>query len=301
MKFRFLKDWFSFSRGERRGAIFLASLLVLLLLIPLFLRYCSSPKVADANVEQLREYASYVEENMSAQPIDTVRTETSVKPSAISFTFDPNTIARDSLLLLGFSPKQSDAIIKYRERGSGFRTPADFLKLNVITERQRERLQPFVSVNPTLAKKSSFQRDTFSRTTSYSRPLIMVELNTADTALLRTLPGIGAYSAKKIVDYREALGGYVAIEQLLEINNFGQERLQKLESRITVDLNKVQRFELKEENMEVMRKHPYVGAYAARGIVQYVKRKGVPVSIDELSNNNIITSLQARKLQPYVK
>ena len=47
-----------------------------------------------------------------------------------------------------------------------------------------------------------------------------VVLNTADTTALKTIPGIGPYFARKIVQYGERLGGYVNIDQLDEIEDF---------------------------------------------------------------------------------
>ena len=299
MKTRFFKDWFSFSQGERKGIIFLVLLLLALLFLPpLFELFTGSEPAAD--MEYLREQVSKLGEAAAPQYDDLADNSTAANAAKL-FAFNPNTISRDSLLLLGFSPKQSDAIAKYRERGYGFRTAADFLKLNVITEKQRERLRAYVSISPAFAEKTFGKGDSAAQK-NYEKPQpAVVELNTADTALLRTLPSIGAYFAKKMVEYRESLGGYVSAEQLLEIPNFGHERLQRLSGRITVDASKVQKFELSEDSYELMRRHPYVGAYAARGIVQFAKRKGSPATLEELSANNVITSPQAQRLRVYVK
>ena len=51
------------------------------------------------------------------------------------FYFDPNTIPHDSLLMLGFSPKQASVIENYRRRG-GFRTAEQFLRLYVVSNHQ---------------------------------------------------------------------------------------------------------------------------------------------------------------------
>ncbi|MDR0687921.1 MAG: helix-hairpin-helix domain-containing protein [Prevotellaceae bacterium] len=303
---RFLKDWMTFSKGERRGILALGALLLLLLLAPLFCRVFLRPKLSDGDLAQLRLYASRL--GTAAQPQFDQLAESAVeKPpqprGGQAFRFDPNAISADSLALLGFSPKQAAAIVRYRERGGRFRTAADFLKLGVITDRQRERLQAYVDVAPLpsrdFPRKDSALRFGAARAAvaEASQP---VELNTADTALLRTLPGIGAHFAQKIVEYREQLGGYTSAEQLLEIKNFGHERMQRLANRVTVDASLVQRFALSEENLALMRRHPYLGAYTARGIAQYAKRKGSAATLDELLKNNLITSLQAERLRVYV-
>ncbi|MBR1950609.1 MAG: helix-hairpin-helix domain-containing protein, partial [Bacteroidales bacterium] len=48
------------------------------------------------------------------------------------FAFDPNTITGDSLQLLGFSARQAQSILKYRNKGGKFRYREDFAKLYVV-------------------------------------------------------------------------------------------------------------------------------------------------------------------------
>ncbi len=301
MKKRFLKDFFSFTRGEQQSIMVLAALLLVLIALPLVIRHCATQK-APSEVERLRQLANRLGEAAPPQYDQLADTKTygggRKKAEQPAFTFDPNTIGRDSLLLLGFSPKQTDAILKYRGRGSGFRSAADFFKLGVITDRQRERLQAYALVAPR-ADAKSFVRDTLARKTYTPRP--PVELNSADTAMLNALPGIGAYLSQRIVEYREQLGGYASLEQLLEIRYFDAEKLQRLAPRLTLDTQQLRQLELIPENLDLMRRHPYIGAYAARGIAQLAKRKGGPATLDELVQNNILTADKAEKLKPYVK
>jgi competence protein ComEA len=51
----------------------------------------------------------------------------------------------------------------------------------------------------------------------------VVELNAADSAKLTTIDGIGGAFAKRIIYYRERLGGFIAKEQLKEV--FGIDEL----------------------------------------------------------------------------
>lgn len=297
----------AFSKGERRGVLVLGALLLLLLLVPPIYRRFVRPKPTDSDLALLRRHAEQL--STTAQPQFEQLAESAVErhpapKGAQAFRFDPNTIPVDSLELLGFSPRQAAAIARYRERGGQFRSAADFLKLGVITDRQRERLASYIDVAPPppkdFPKRDSAQRFRPAAATAAEMPQ-PVELNAADTALLNTLPGIGKYFAQKIVEYREQLGGYTSAEQLLEVKNFGHERMQRLAGRVSVDTLAVRRFTLSEENLELMRRHPYIGAYAARGIAQLAKRKGSAVTLDEALKNNLITSLQAEKLKAYVR
>jgi DNA uptake protein ComE-like DNA-binding protein len=302
---RFLKDWLNFSKGERRGVLALGTLLLLLLLAPPVYRACFRSKLSDSDISELRQHADRLNEAAQSQLEQLAESAVEKAPKQRQskvFKFDPNTISADSLEVLGFSPKQANAIVRYRERGGRFRTADSFLKLGVITDKQKSRLQSYINIAPPAAgsfpKKDSAWHP---RAKTEVAAVQLVELNAADTALLCTLPGIGKYFAQKIVEYREQLGGYTSAEQLLEIKNFGSERIQRLANRVSVDTSMVRKFALSEKNLELMRRHPYLGAYAARGVAQYAKRKGSAATLDELIKNNLITSQQAEKLKAYVR
>lgn len=61
-----------------------------------------------------------------------------------------------------------------------------------------------------------------------------VDLNTADSAALETLPRIGPETAKKIIDYRDAHGPFTSIDQLLEVPGIGQKTLDGLRDSASV-------------------------------------------------------------------
>lgn len=135
----------------------------------------------------------------------------------------------------------------------------------------------------------------------------MCNLNTADSAALVKLYGIGGYYAKKILRYREALGGsFVDVRQLLEIEGFTQERFAGIEKNIFVNGSDVKGFSVLNADRKLLEQHPYIGPYAARGIVTYLKLKGKEYFkgelhlLEELVKERVITAENADKLRGYL-
>ncbi|WP_051297695.1 ComEA family DNA-binding protein [Brevibacterium album] len=61
-----------------------------------------------------------------------------------------------------------------------------------------------------------------------------VDLNTADSAALETLPGVGPVTAQAIIDHREAHGGFASVEELIEVSGIGEATLGRLRDLVAV-------------------------------------------------------------------
>lgn len=135
----------------------------------------------------------------------------------------------------------------------------------------------------------------------------MCNLNTADSAALVKLYGIGGYYAKKIIRYREALGGsFVDVRQLLEIDGFTQERFAGIEKNIFINSGEIKGFSILNAERKALEQHPYIGPYAARGIVTFLKVKdkktfkGDLHLLEELVREKVITAENADKIRGYL-
>ncbi len=67
-----------------------------------------------------------------------------------------------------------------------------------------------------------------------TKPLTMVNLNTATSAELETLPGIGAKVAARIIEYRQKKGPFKKIEELMNVQGVGEKSFLKLRPQLTV-------------------------------------------------------------------
>lgn len=173
-----------------------------------------------------------------------VRQMREMKRRTETFRFNPNTVSVEDLQRLGFSEKQAQTIDNYRQKGGRFRRKSDFAKSFVVSDSVFSRLEQFIDIPP-------------------------VDINRADSAAFDDLPGIGGYFAKKIVEYRKALGGYSYPEQLMDIRNFDREKFDALSDLICCSPPK-DSFDLWTLPPDSLRMHPYIRSWqTARAIVLF--------------------------------
>jgi competence protein ComEA len=72
-------------------------------------------------------------------------------------------------------------------------------------------------------------------------PAAPVNLNTATQAQLELLPGVGAATAKRILDYRQKNGGFKKAEELMNIKGIGEKSFLRLKPHVTVVSEKAER------------------------------------------------------------
>ena len=202
------------------------------------------------------------------------------------FPFDPNTADSTQLLRLGLAPWQVRNIYKYRAAGGIYRQPRDFARLYGLTAGQYRRLEPYIRISddyrPAAEAYPAEPRPAYVRdTTRYPlklKPGQHVALNTADTALLKRVPGIGSGFARAIVRYRERLGGFYSTAQLMEIGNFPQSAL----PYFTADPSLCRKLNVNRLTLSQLRRHPYIGFYQAKTIIDHRRLHGPLRSLDAL-------------------
>lgn len=115
------------------------------------------------------------------------------------------------------------------------------------------------------------------------RAITIVDLNTADTTLLKQLPGIGSAFAKRIVDYRDKLGGYCESEQLLEVYKMDTARYEGIKDYVKIDsLFTPNKLKINSDAFKVLLKHPYLEYNDVKKIVNHREQKGMIISWEQL-------------------
>lgn len=221
------------------------------------------------------------------------------------FTFDPNKADSTQLRRLGLQPWQVRNIYKYRARGGVYRRKSDFARLYGLTKGQYKRLEPYISISeeygPAAEIFSSEPEKAFVRdTVRYPLKIKIGEhiaLNTADTAQLKRVPGIGSHFAAAVASYRNRLGGYYSTQQLKEINGFPLEAL----AYFTADASQTIRIDANKATLQQLRRHPYIGYYLARTIIEHRRLHGSINSFDDLKLYRDFTPEVIERLKYYLE
>ena len=195
------------------------------------------------------------------------------KPEPELFQFDPNTISHADLVRLGFSERQAQVIENYRNKGGKYTSPRDFAKMYVVDSAMYVRLEPFIKIRK-------------------------LDLNTADSLALIGLRGIGPYYAHKILEYRRSLGGvFTSKEQMLEIDGMDAERLEGFAKMVEVGRARPF-FTIWDADRAQLSRHPYIGSYAAKGIIRYKSVTDTAAwSLEGLVENGVIKAADAERLR----
>jgi len=128
-------------------------------------------------------------------------------------------------------------------------------------------------------------------------PLNPMELNSVDSTELVSLPGIGPYYASRIMRYREQLGGYVSVTQLMDIDGLPDSLVKWFFIEDSVPYRKLL---VNSESLSSLRKHPYMNFYQARAIVEFRRDRGKLKGPEQLSILDEFTDQDLERLIPYL-
>ena len=177
--------------------------------------------------------------------------------------FDPNQLDVSGWSKLGFTEKQANVIVNYRDKNlkGSFRNIEDIEKCFVISPEKFSELKPYIQLNP--SNISSAVVAAPKQETDYSK----IDLNKITYKQLIEY-GFDERAAGSFVGFRKKLGGFVNTNQILDTYNIDKELTQKLINTAQLNTENIEKYSLVDAPEEWLKNHPYF-KYSADRIIFY--------------------------------
>ncbi len=182
------------------------------------------------------------------------------KPKIQYTYFDPNTLDLNGWQKLGFSEKQAQVIVNYRDKNlkGSFKTLEDVQKCFVISSEKFEELKPWIRLQ---VKENQREENELKGKEVSQTDFSKVDLNIITFKQLIEF-GFDEKGTASFLGFRKKLGGFVNKNQVLETYNLDKNLAKKLIEVSPLNSAKVQKYSLTNAPESFLKNHPYFRKYA---------------------------------------
>lgn len=128
------------------------------------------------------------------------------------------------------------------------------------------------------------------------------DLNQVDSIWLMQIYGIGPVLSKRIIKYRNLLGGFHSMDQLNEVYNLPEETIEKLKQYVFLDSANIaiERISINATDFMQIAAHPYISYILAKAIVSYREQHGPFNNLEDLKNIHLMDDSTYLRVLPYI-
>ena len=289
MTMKGIQQHFNLSKKEVRGLLGLWIVLIFLSALGLYFR--RPPDVSIIKAENPIEVSSLV----VAQEANGIHEDS-------TYECNPNTISWEELTQLGLRDRVASSWIAWRNAGKVFRSSEDIEAVHGITSQELEIVLPHIVWDMKVNDQAVSHDDNHDSKTQFYKvediPIDdkvsqRVNLNRADQLSLEALPGIGLVLSERILRYRELLGGFLSLDQLLEVYGLKESHYNRAVDHLYASSEEVTRIDLATIAFRDLLRHPYASYDLTKALFT---RNTEGCSIDSIE-----TSLEDSLLLPFLK
>ena len=199
--------------------------------------------------------------------------------------FRIDTVSARYLRAIGaLSKRQAEAFVRWRDL-SGIYDMEELRACYVVSDSVASALEPYVIFPERKAEPID----------------VPVEINTADSAALRSVAGIGEKTVVSIIGYRDRLGGFLRAEQLAEVPGVTERNYEKILKQIYCDSCEIRKIDINFATPKELGRHPYIPPQTLRKLLKRRQLKGGWSTAEELIEDDIMTREEAARLVPYLQ
>jgi competence ComEA-like helix-hairpin-helix protein len=265
-----MKSHFSFNKKERSGIFFLVLLIILLQVTYFFIKW-NSPK----------RNSKFTLNTKAQAKIDSLKLRELAKDTVKIYSFNPNFTTDYKGYTLGMSIQEIDRLRAYRESGKYVNSAADFQTVTKVSDSLLAVISPYFKF-PEWTQKLE-KRTEVSIPEKKQKPAIR-DLNIATADDLKQINGIGEKLSKRIVKFRNRLGGFLVNEQLYDVYGLESEVVERALKKFQI-LNppKINKININTASADELTSLVYIQYDVAKKIVRYRQKNDAFKSFTELS------------------
>lgn len=304
---RFFKEYFTFSKGDKTAFTVFVVILLFVLFIPLLydtffvkekeLDYSQfKEEVLAFELSQKKEVERRMPQRAAEKrDFDYDAIDRSVRKSQLTpFLFNPNNLPTEKWQAMGLSDRQIRGIKNYEAKGGRFFIKDDLRKMFVISDDEYEILKPYIDL------PDKRIRDAYRASPPIEEEIVLIDINSADTSLLRALRGVGPWLSRNIVKYRDEVGGFHRKEQLLEVFGIDTALYKTLVPYVTIEEKDTRKININTASFHDLNRHPYISRNVAMSIVNIRSMHGPYESLADVMKSALINDELFYKIVPYI-
>jgi len=216
------------------------------------------------------------------------------------FYFDPNTLDAAGWQRLGIKDKTIASMQKYILKGGRFKEPDDLQKVWGLRDDEKERLIPYVRIAAVAQTTYTNNYTPYEKKPFEKKVIAPVDINAGDSAAFDALPGIGGGYSRRIINFRNRLGGFYKVEQIAETFGLPDSVFQKIKPLLKISGNDVKKLNVNTAKEEELKAHPYIRWQLAKVITEYKKQHGDFKTLQDLKKIMTIDEETYNKISPYL-
>ncbi|WP_412467803.1 ComEA family DNA-binding protein [Pedobacter sp. KLB.chiD] len=288
---------FGVSKSEFNGLLFLVLIIIVIKAIPIIYGYWQPVSKDDPDLLAQIQQISIIDQANDEAVRDRMETF-SHKKAVKLFKFNPNALDVEGWQTLGLSAKQAQSIVNYTNKGGRFYKPEDLQKMYTISPEMYKRILPYAHIPESInisKNNSPFERKEYAK-----KAPVIIDVNTADSAQLDEIKGIGGTFALRILKYRERLGGFHKKEQLLEVYGLDSIKYEEIKDQIVIGNVQLRTININTATFNELKRNPYLTFKQINAIIQYRRQHGHYSGVADLKKIILLNQQVIDKITPYI-
>ena len=325
------RDLGYFTKKERKNLFYFLIISFLIALYPYLYGYyiCSNHDLDVASFQTLMDslLGANVAEGFGSSVYKTE--DDSIYAIDEPFGFDPNEVSKATLLRLGLSDFAAQNLVKYREAGGRILSAKGLGKIYGVEQEWIDAISPYVRIEanprrPIRSKSSIPGRSTSKQLDNKTRYPVLIDslkstqidgayplqahnpinilpkfdLNKATIDQFQSIHGIGPVFSKRIVKFRDKLGGFYNQDQLYEVYGIDSNLVDKIKEQSYVT-GEIESLDIKNLSFREILSHPYISYDQTKYLSNHIRHRE-KIDIDAIKKDSLLFPEGLDRLIPYL-